>query len=327
MIFFPRGSLLLAPMVGITNRAFRTLVQELGGADWYTTEMASAEAFLAGGRNEAVYLDPAPCPSHTSVQFTARTPESLAAACRALSKIADVQRPAGIDINMGCSAPHIKGSGRGAALLDTTARAREMVAAARENWTGILSAKIRLSSVQGEDGTIALAKSLAKAGLDFLVVHARFDTQKFRRKADHGFALLLAQELSIPVIANGDISTAEECRSLLASGKIHSLMIGRAAVREPWLFKRLHAALAGRSTCPPETYDLLAIGLRYIELVEMMLPSEWQKETCRRVFWYYADNVSFAHHLRFSLINASTLDAMRACLTRYFDEVPQDRFR
>jgi tRNA-dihydrouridine synthase len=327
MMFFPRGALLLAPMVGITNRAFRTLVHELGDADWYTTEMASAEAFLAGGRNEAVYLDPAPYPARTSVQFAARTPEALAAACRALSTMPDAQRPAGIDINMGCAAPHIKASGRGAALLDDPTRAQEMVAAARENWPGVLSAKIRLSAVQGEEGTVLLAKALAAAGLDFLVVHARFDTQKFRRKVDHGFALLLAQELSIPVIANGDISTAEECRSLLASGKIHSLMIGRAVVREPWLFRRLHAELSVDPEQPHEPQDILAIGLRYIDLAQAMLPPEWQKETCRRVFWYYADNVSFAHHLRFSLVNAPTLEAMKASLTQYFNEVPQDRYR
>jgi len=327
MVPFPRGSLLLAPMVGITNRAFRTFVHELGDADWYTTEMASAEAFLSGGRNEAVYLDPAPCPFRTSVQFAARSPASLAAACHALSRAPDEQRPAGIDINMGCAAPHIKSSGRGAALLDNAPLAKEMVAAARENWAGILSVKIRLSAARGEEGTILLAKSLAEAGLDFLVVHARLDTQKFRRKADHGFALTLAKELPIPVIANGDISTAEECRSLLASGNIHSLMIGRAAVREPWLFRSLHAELSVLPEILPETHNLMVLGLRYIDLAEAMLPPEWQKETCRRVFSYYSDNMSFAHHLKFSLINSSSLAEMRTTLKKYFDEVPGDRYR
>ena len=327
MIPFPRGSLLLAPMVGITNRAFRTFVHELGDADWYTTEMASAEAFLSGGRNEAVYLDPAPCPTRTSIQFTARGPSALAGACRALSQLSDERRPAGIDINMGCSAPHIKHSGRGAALLDNPALAAEMVVAARENWQGILSAKIRLSASGGEEGTMALAKSLADAGLDFLVVHARYDTQKFRRKADHAFAALLARELTIPVIANGDIRTADECRSLLTSGDIHSLMIGRAAVREPWLFHRLRRELAGTALVSEEPYDLLELGLRYINLADTMLPMEWQRETCRRFFSYFSGNVSFEHHLKFSLINAPSLEAMRDVLKHYFEEVPQDRFR
>jgi len=343
MVPFSRGSLFLAPMVGITNRAFRTLVCELGAPDWFVTEMASAEAFLSGGRNESIYLDPSPRPLRTSVQFAARSPETLAKACTAVSRLPAEYRPAGIDINMGCSAPHIKGYGRGAALLDNPSLAREMVAAAREQWGGMLSAKIRISTSLGEDGTVALAQSLASAGLDCITVHARFDTQKFRRKADHRFAALLAEALPIPVIANGDITSRDECDALLDSTHIHSLMIGRAAAQKPWLFASLKsgAGSGGGGRVTPQSseleskpqpgtrhmpeIDLLAIALRFIELVETLLPSEWQKETCRRVFSYYAENVSFAHHLRFSLINAPSLDAMRQILRDYFDQVPQDR--
>lgn len=306
-------------MVGITNRAFRTLVHEQGDPDWYMTEMASAEALLSGGRNESIYLDPSPCPSRTSVQFTARSPEALAAACQALRRLPEERRPAGVDINMGCAAPHIKGSGRGAALLDNPALARRMVEAARANWPGPISAKIRMSATGGEEGTLRFAREIAAAGLDFIVVHSRLDTQKFRRSADHSFAARLASELEIPVIANGDITSAQDCLSIMASGALYGLMIGRAAVRMPWIFgTRSDASSRGG-------HDLLAIGLRYIDLVEAMLPAEWQRETCRRVFSYFSENVSFAHHLKFSLINAPSLTEMRRVLTQYFDEVPADR--
>lgn len=343
MVPFSRGSLFLAPMVGITNRAFRTLVYELGAPDWFMTEMASAEAFLSGGRNESIYLDPSPSPLQTSAQFAARSPETLAAACNAVSQLPAEYRPAGIDINMGCSAPHIKSYGRGAALLDNPSLAREIVAAARKQWGGVLSAKIRISTSLGEEGTIALAQSLASEGLDFITVHARLDTQKFRRKADHRFAALLAEALPIPVIANGDISSWEECAALLDSTHIHSLMIGRAAVQKPWLFASLKSGAGageGERGAPGSSepdaepqhgtrhmaeIDLLAIALRFIDLAETLLPPEWQRETCRRVFSYYAANVSFAHHLRFSLVNAPSLGAMRQNLRDYFNQVPQDR--
>ena len=322
-------------MVGITNRAFRTLVDELGGPDWYMTEMASAEALLSGGRNEAIYLDPSPIPWRTSVQFTAKSPEALAAACRTLRALPDERRPAGIDINMGCAAPHIKGSGRGAALLDNPELARAMVEAARANWPGPLSAKIRVSAAGGEEGTLRFAKAIASGGLDFIAVHSRLDTQKFRRRVDHGFTARLAAELDIPIVANGDISSASDCRSVLSSGPIYATMIGRAAVRQPWIFEELRGARSREepdstalASLPAEAsghHDLLAIGTRYIDLVEAMLPPEWQRETCRRVFSYFAENVSFAHHLKFSLINAPSLAEMRRIFVQYFDEVPADR--
>jgi len=118
----------------------------MGPADWYFTEMASAEAFISGGKNEAIYLDPQPSSARTSVQFAARSPETLARACQKLQQLPLDYRPAGVDINMGCAALHIKRRGCGAALLDNPLLAQEMVAAARKNWPGLLSAKIRIST-------------------------------------------------------------------------------------------------------------------------------------------------------------------------------------
>jgi tRNA-dihydrouridine synthase len=312
-------------MVGITNRAFRALLFELGGPDWYMTEMASAEAFLAGGRHEEVYLDPSPEPARTSVQFAAKTPEILAAACVRLACLPEASRPAGIDINLGCAAPHIRSSGKGAALLDNPDRAIAMVAAARARWEGILSCKIRISSSAGIEGTLKLAARLADEGLNFITVHPRLDSQKFRRSADHAITALFARSLSIPVIANGDLADAEQAGSLFADAPVHSYMIGRQAVRRPWIFAHGRSC-ARKDGLAGEPIDLCALALRFIDLVEQMLPFEWQKESCRRFFCYFSENMSFAHHFRFSLANAPTLDAMRQFCQDYFTQLPRDRF-
>lgn len=331
MMKFPlRNVLFLAPMVGITNRAFRTLVQELGSPDFYMTEMASAEALISGGRNESIYLDPNPCPEKTSVQFTARTPRALASACSILAALPHDRRPAGVDINMGCAAPHIKTSGRGAALLNDPVLAQKMVKEARDNWPGLLSAKIRISEALGEEGTLRFAQGIAEAGLDFIVVHARFDTQKFRHFAHYDFAARLSSQIDIPVIVNGDIGSAQDCASILAMDTFAGVMIGRAAVRKPWLFSELralpafHQSSSESANASSQKLDLRFIGLHFIDLVERLLPAEWQKESCRRVFSYFSENVSFAHYLKVSLANAHSLDEMRLILTRYFEEVPTD---
>ena len=337
-------------MVGITNRAFRTLLNELGGPDYAFTEMASAEAFFSHAQFEAFYTDAGPLPRSTSVQFYARSSEAMAAACSELRKRNAAEAPAGVDINFGCSAPHIRKTGGGSAWSSDPAGAAEMVTAARAVWPGILSAKVRMGPDDDYGRFLDFCASIAGAGLDFISVHPRTDGQRLRRKPRHDFTLRLAGDLPIPVVANGDIVDADSAAILLdgrgargagapsgssgapsgSSGTpsagtagAYAVMIGREAVRRPWIFRLLRAELQGASPCPP--VDRLAIGLRFIDLAESMLPAAWSLETSRRFFSYFCETMSFAHHIKYRLLNSPSLEAMRANLGTYFEEVPGDR--
>ena len=323
MIPFPEKGLLLAPMVGITNRAFRTLLDELGAPDYAFTEMASAEAFTSHAQYEAFYTDARPSPRATSVQFYARSAVNMAAACREILKRDVAEAPAGIDINFGCSAPHIRKSGGGSAWSANPAGAAELVAAARAVWPGALSAKVRMGPDDNYERLFAFCSCIAGAGLDFLSIHPRTDGQKFKRKPRHEITAELSRDLSIPVVANGDIADASQARLLLGEGGAYAIMVGREAVRSPWIFRRLRAEIQGAPPCPP--IDRLAIGLRFLDLAEAMLPEAWRLETSRRFFSYYCESLSFAHHIKYRVMNSPSLDAMRAALTEYFDQVPGDR--
>lgn len=320
MIPFSSGSLLLAPMVGITNRAFRTLVGELGAPNHCFTEMASAEAFISGALYEDVYTDPSPDPEHTSVQFSARSARSAQAACDLLAKRSGAGLPQGVDLNFGCSAPHIRKAGGGSAWSADPEGAALLVSQARASWPGLLSAKVRLGADEDYGRILDYAKRLSDAGLDFLVVHPRTDRQKFKGKPRHEVSFALARDLSIPVIANGDICTMEDVQNILGSGSIHSVMLGREAVRRPWIFRKLKRA----GTNAP--IDRLEVGLRFLGLVEDLLPRPWQLETARRFFFYYCDPLRFAHHARTSLMNSADLALMRTTLEKYFADSPEDRF-
>ena len=345
MVPFPKKALLLAPMVGITNRAFRTLLNELGGPDYAFTEMASAEAFISHAQFEAFYTDAGPLPRSTSVQFYARSSAAMAAACSELLKRNAAEAPAGVDINFGCSAPHIRKTGGGSAWSADPAGAADMVAAARAAWPGILSAKVRMGPDDDYGRFLGFCKSIAGAGLDFISVHPRTDGQRFRRKPRHDFTFRLAQDLPIPVVANGDIVDADSAARFLegaaevaavgapfgsvdipsrnAGASTWGVMIGREAVRRPWIFRLLRAELQDAPPCPP--IDRMAIGLRFLELAEATLPAAWSLETSRRFFSYFCDTMSFAHHIKYRLMNSPSLEAMRANLTAYFEEVPVDR--
>jgi tRNA-dihydrouridine synthase len=310
-------------MVGITNRAFRGLIFELGAPAFCFTEMASAEAYVANAHYEAEYTDAWPAPRKTSVQFVAKTPDSLVAACEKLNTLPDSNRPAGIDINMGCSAPHIRKSGAGSAWGADPEGAAALVSAARRAWPGILSAKIRMG-VDDEYGRILdFCAAIAEEGLDFLTIHPRVDSQKFRRKPHHDITQRLASDLRIPLIANGDIIDYAGYEGIMKDGNVFAVMIGREAVRRPWVFNLLDAEIREAPTSSP--FDRLGIGLRFLELVESMLPEVWRLETSRRFFSYFCEPMSFAHHVKFKLMNCPSLAEMRATLSEYLGQVPNDR--
>ena len=323
MLPFPNKAILLAPMVGITNRAFRTLLDEVGRPDYAFTEMASAEAFISHAQYEAFYTDARPSPGATSVQFYARSAASMAAACAEILKRDAAEAPAGLDINFGCSAPHIRKSGGGSAWGSNPAGAAEFVAAARAAWPGTLSAKIRMGPDDDYDRFLSFCSLIAGAGLDFLTVHPRTDGQKFRRSPRHDFTLRLAKDLSVAVVANGDITDAAAAEALLGEGGASGIMIGREAVRRPWIFSLLRAQLRGAAPCPPQ--DRLEIALRFLDLVESMLPEAWRLQTSRRFFSYFCEPLSFSHHIKYRVMNQPALAAMRSALIEYFEQVPGDR--
>ncbi len=315
-------------MVGITNRAFRTLLDELGGPDYAFTEMASAEAYISNAPFEADYTDPRPNPALTSVQFYARSAKTLAEACLRLKDRPAEVLPAGVDINFGCAAPHIRKSGGGSAWSSDPLKAAELVAAARASWPGTLSAKVRMGPDKDYPRLLAFCQALAAEGLDFLSLHPRTDDQKFRLSPRHEFSLRIARDISCPLVANGDIASSSQVAALLGTQKanaegpgVYAVMIGREAVRKPWIFSVLRAPLSRE-----KRIDRLELGLRFLALAELYLPRAWQLESARRFFSYYCEQFSFAHHIKFSIINSPNLSVMNQELHSYFSQVPNDRY-
>ena len=285
--------------------------------------MASAEAFVSRAQYEECYTDAQPSPSGTSVQFYARSAEFLQAACKAILLRDAAQVPAGIDINFGCSAPHIRRSGGGSAWSSNPAGAAELVAAAKAAWPGALSAKVRMGPDDDYDRFLVFCSGLADAGIDFLTVHPRTDDQKFKRSPKYEYIGWLSRDLSVPIVGNGDLTDADSVRSLMAQQAPYAVMIGREAVRRPWIFGLLRTQLSGAGQV--EDQDRLNIGLRFLELAELELPLPWRLESARRFFSYYCDTLSFAHHIKYKIINSPSLKEMRDTLVEYFVQVPVDR--
>ena len=237
-----------APMAGLTDAACRRMMADHGAA-WTVSEMASAKALNFGDRKSfALLKDPDPHGIY-AIQLFGAEPETLAKAILLV-------REKGIrfdilDINMGCPAPKITSSGAGSHLLLDPPLCGAMVAAARKALGDDtpLTVKMRIGWDADHLTGVEVAKQCEANGADLLAVHGRTREQMYIPPIDTEAIAAIKQAVRIPVLANGDVTTAEGALDLLAKTGCDGVMIGRGALGDPWLFDRVRAALLGEE--PP----------------------------------------------------------------------------
>jgi tRNA-dihydrouridine synthase len=324
----PANALLLAPMVGLSHRAFRELVFGFGACDIAYGEMTSASGSAAASAFERAFLDTGPEPGRVVVQYLVTKAEGLAAALERLPPCR------GVDLNFGCAAPHIERSGGGVRWMKDPAGAAALVSLAKRALQGrvgpdgdplTVSAKLRAGyeDDQGALGEFCLA--LQGAGVDYLCVHPRLAGQKLRRRADWSALAALSRALRVPLVGNGDVRSFEDCLRLERETGVRGAMIGREAVRRPWIFELISRKRRDRDAMME--IDLADLAFRFIETLKARLPEEFWHTRAQRFFSYFCDNFTYAHHIKWKVLNAPTVDAMRESLEAYFLEVPSDAHR
>jgi len=328
MLILPARALLLAPMVELSHRPLRELIHSFGGCDRYYTEMTSASGYLARSPFDQWFMDSEPAPEKTVVQLFDSELEPLAqAAARLFEERKASDTPlGGIDANFGCSAPLIEKAGGGVSWMKDARRAASLIAALKAAAPGVpISAKLRLGYEESEAALIEFCLALEGAGADYLVVHPRLKSEKFRRTGRWGYVRAVAEALHIPVVGNGDVRSPDRFAAAMDEYGAAGAMIGREAVRRPWIF----ALLRGKEANPSFelAVDIEKIGLRMLSSIKTMLPLPFHSSRARRFFYYYCDNLSFGHHLRYAIQNLRDLDEMERQFRQYFMDVPAERHK
>ena len=250
-----------APMAGLTDAACRRMMADHGAA-WTVSEMASAKALNFGDRKSfALLKDPDPHGIY-AIQLFGAEPETLAKAIllvREKEILFDI-----LDINMGCPAPKITSSGAGSHLLLDPPLCGAMVAAARKALGDDtpLTVKMRIGWDADHLTGVEVAKQCEANGADLLAVHGRTREQMYIPPIDAGAIAAIKQAVSIPVLANGDVTTAEGALDLLEKTGCDGVMIGRGALGDPWLFDRVRAALLGEEPPAEPTLNQRMAALR-----------------------------------------------------------------
>lgn len=251
----------LAPMASVADKAYRMMAKEFGAA-YCVGEMASCKGLCYSDRKTAELLSVSDVERPMAVQLFGAEPEFIAPAV----KIAEKFSPDIIDINAGCPVPKVAGNGAGCALMRNEVLFGKIVSAAVGATELPVTVKIRKGWDDEHVNAVSIAKIAEECGASAVTVHGRTRNQMYSGKADWDIIAEVKQAVSIPVIGNGDVDSAEKCREMYRYTGCDLVMLGRAARGRPWIFREIESELLGEEFKEPSLSEKLEIMRRQIEM-------------------------------------------------------------
>jgi nifR3 family TIM-barrel protein len=296
--------LVLAPMAGVSVRAYRRQARRFGaGLVW--SEMVSAAGLGHGSRRTRDYLRIDPDEHPIALQIFGSEPAEAAEAARmAEAAGADI-----VDLNLGCPVRKVMKSGAGSALLGQPELACRIVEEMAAAVSVPVTVKLRSGIEPGSRTCIELGPRLVAAGAQALVLHPRSQRQMYGGSADHSLTVELASLVKVPVVASGDIRSGEQARTLIASGAA-AVMIGRAAQGNPWLLSEI---LSGEEK-EPAPDEVAAELIHFMREVERELGERRAQSFLKKFYGWYLRRGRFPRQLRRELVEAGTLSSTERLL-------------
>lgn len=245
----------LAPLAGHTDSAFRQICK-LNGVDVLVTEMVSADGLIYNREKSIKYAVFSASQRPIGIQLFGNDPHIMQEATRIVCEL----NPDFIDINIGCPVKKVVNRGAGSALMKTPKVLAKITKAMKDILAGtdiILSGKIRAGWDNDSINYLDIGKILEDNGADLVCIHPRTRAQMFSGKSDWEKIKNLKEHLSVPVVGNGDITDVESALAMFQQTGCDSIMIGRGALGQPWLFKQIKQRLAGKKVCIPSNTQIV----------------------------------------------------------------------
>ncbi|HCR44774.1 MAG TPA: tRNA dihydrouridine synthase DusB [Ruminococcaceae bacterium] len=277
------GRAALAPMAGVSDRAFREVCSFFGAA-FTVSEMVSSKALEMGDKKTPQLMEigsARPC----AVQIFGCEPKTMAYAAKKAMEL----KPDAIDINMGCPAPKITCSGSGSALMKNPALCGEIVAAVKEAVSVPVTVKMRSGWDGSSVNAVEVAEICEKSGANAITLHARTRAQMYEPAADWGIIKKVKQSVSVPVIGNGDVTGAQQAALMLEKTGCDAVMVGRAALGNPFIFREINSYLTdGCRIIPPAGInEKMLVMLKHIKLMCLYKgEARAMKEARKHAGWY-----------------------------------------
>lgn len=251
----------LAPMAGVSDRAYRELCVRFGAA-YCVSEMVSSKALSFNSKKSEELMEISDLERPCGIQIFGDDPKCMAdAAKHALENKPDI-----IDINMGCPAPKISSNGSGSALMKNPRLCGEIVKAVTAVTDTPVTVKIRKGWDDDSVNAVEVAKICESAGAVAITVHGRTRQQYYKPPVDYGIIRAVRESVSVPVIANGDIDSAEKAKEVMDITGCDLVMIGRATLGNPWIFSQINAYLENPNVKihTPDLEERLGVMIEHI---------------------------------------------------------------
>ena len=297
----PHG-LMLAPMAGVTDRSFRLLCRA-HGAEYLVSEMVSAKALCyeqKAKRREATLMGTAPLAAISAkeapmaIQIFGSEPDFMAEAARMLEDssyrgcLSEIP-PVAIDVNMGCPVRKITGNGEGSALMKNPRLAGEIISAMTKAVKLPVTVKIRAGWDSSSINAPEMAKILEQSGASLICVHARTKEQLYTPGIDLSVIERVKKAVSVPVIGNGDILSADDAITMMNQTGCDGVMVGRGAMGNPWLFDEIAARLEGREFVVPTVEERIHTAMEHLaQMIAHKGDRVGLAEGKKHVSWYLA---------------------------------------
>ncbi len=308
--------LVLAPMAGITDRDFRLAIRRLGGCGLVTMEFLSSEALLRRAPKTLKTAHFVEEERPLSIQIFGSHPERMAEAAALVQEMgADA-----CDINMGCPANRVLKGCAGAALSADLPLAARIVAAVRRRLTIPLTVKFRLGLSEQQLTYLDLGRLCQEEGADAVTLHPRTARQQYSGAADWDHVARLKAALRIPVIGNGDVASGPDARRRMLESGCDAVMIGRASLTNPWVFRQAAAALRGEEPGEPTLRERAAWILEHFREVLAREDERSALHRLRKFTGWYTHGLPDGRLLRRRLAEFRSAAEVMDAVVAFFEE-------
>lgn len=296
----------LAPLAGITSAPFRRMCSDQGAGLTYT-EMVSAKGMYYDNKNTDSLLAIHPDEGPVGIQIFGSEPDLIGLAAQRLAGHPGVL----LDINMGCPVPKVVKHGEGSALLLKPGLAGACVRAAAANTKKPVTVKMRIGFSEDPYDCCTFASDMEQAGCQAIAVHGRTREQYYSGKADWCKIRDIKRAVSVPVIGNGDVFSAQDALRIMEETDCDAVMIARGALGNPWIFREIKALWSGRQIPPrPEVDEMQHAMLRHLAwMIDDIGEAPAVREMRKHIGWY-VKGLPLASHIRREANQATTAEQL-----------------